>query len=418
MLNTVRHTTNHPEVSDLRRFQPLGSLEYSLLQQLAMELSIQQAPPGTRLLAQGNNEDSLLYLMQGKLILKAVDGGVQHISADSDSARSPIARLRPSRYDVVAETAVTYLVVPAKLMTAPEEEEPSKDGLELYEVVEEHEEAHEVAEDQLAFQLYEDLKSNKLLLPSLPDVAVLVGQTVNQDHADAHRVAKVIENDPVISAKIIKVANSARYAGATSIAALPDAVARIGLSTVHSLVITFALRELFRSQSPVLNRIMKDQWEQARELGAICHVLASRCKHINPETALLAGLVHNIGSVAIITHARDYPGLAEDTEVLQQVIENLKSPVGKMILTYWEFPKAVVEAAGDDPMRQHDGPCDMGDLVTIARHHVDSLALEDEEAPELSLPAYSKLSVEPEQIQSVLEEAQSQLQETMSLLSS
>jgi len=416
MLNTVS-SHQHPEVAQLRRFHPLAELDYPFLLQLAGQLVTEQAPPGKRLLALGDDEDSLLYLLRGTLVLRAADGGEKKFSAEEESARSPIARLRPSRFEVIAKTQVTYLVVPSDLL-APSQSSATPD-IGAYHVVEEFENDTEVEGDHIAFQIYEDLQSNKLLLPSLPEVAILVGRTVNEDHADAKRVARVIENDPVIAAKLIRVANSARYGGRTTISNLPDAIARIGLRSTHSLVITFALRELFRCNSPSLNRLMKDQWDHAREVGAICRVLASNCNTTDPETALLAGLMHNIGGVAIITNARDYPGLAEDAERLLDVIEHLKGSVGKMILTYWGFPKYLVESAGDDPYRIHEGPCDLGDLVTVARHHVDLETIGRHAADEggVKLPAYQKISLEPEKVEAVLEEARSELQETLSLLS-
>lgn len=413
---SIARSDDHPEAGQLRRFYPLGDLDFEFLQGLSRQLSIQSAHPGVRLLSLGDTEDSLLYLLRGSVALKAIDGVTQRMSADEKSARSPIARLRPSRFEVIAETRVDYLVVPASLLNAPPPNTPSTAGIELYEVVEKGAQGPDLAEDQLAFRMYEDLKSNKLLLPSLPNVAIQVGQAIKHDYADAKWVARVVQNDPVIAAKLIKVANSARYAGRASIASLTDAIARIGLTTTHSLVITFALRELFRCSSPTLNRIMREQWEQSRELGAICRVLAAQCGKIEPETALLAGLLHNIGSVAIITHARDYPELTSNTEVLMGVVGHLKSQVGKMILAYWDFPKSLVEAAGDQPLRTHEGPCDTGDLVNVARHHI--MAESQQEKPMTNLPAYEKLSVEPSEIHSILQEAQSELQETLSLLNS
>lgn len=416
MLNTAP-SPHHPEVAQLRRFHPLAELDYPFLLQLAAQLVIEQAAPGKHLLSLGDDEDSLLYLLNGTLMLRAADGNEKTISAEEESTRSPIARLRPSRFEVIAKTQVAYLVVTSDLL-APSQSTASPD-IGAYHVVEEVDKDTEVEGDHIAFQIYEDLKSNKLLLPSLPEVAILVGRAVNEDHADAKHVARVIENDPVITAKLIRVANSARYAGRATISSLPDAITRIGLRNTHSLVITFALRELFRCNSPSLNRLMKDQWDHAREVGAICRVLASNCKTADPETALLAGLMHNIGSVAIITNARDYPGLAENAEGLLDVIGHLKGSVGKMILTHWGFPKALVESAGDDPYRTHEGPCDLGDLVTVARHHVDLEAIGRHAADEggVKLPAYRKISLEPEKVEAVLDEARSELQETLSLLS-
>ena len=404
----------HPTIAQLRRLRPLGELDIDTLQQLADKLTVQQARKGSKLLSQGDTTDHMLFLLDGAVVLEAMDGGRQRISANEDSARTPVARLRPSRYDVICDSSVEYLAVPSSLLspTAPN----AASGLELYEVVDEAEGGQGAAEDQLAYQLYEDLKSNQLLLPSLPDVAIRVGQAVNHDLADAHRVARVIENDPVMTAKLIKVANSARYAGRASIAALPDAIARIGLNTTHSLVITFALRELFRCNIPSMYEIMRDLWQQAREVAAICHILAPRCSAVDPESALLAGLVHNIGGVVIITYARDFPELTGDPKMVLDIINRLKGQLGKMVLQRWDFPAPLVEAAVDDAMRSHEGACDMGDLVIVARQHVDDHGTVSSRAPDTTLPAYAKLGIKPEDIQLILEEADAELRDMLALL--
>lgn len=404
----------HPTIAQLRRLRPLGELDIDTLQQLADKLTVQHARKGSKLLSQGDTTDHMLFLLDGTVMLEAMDGGRQRISANEDSARTPVARLRPSRYDVICDSTVEYLTVPSSLLSPAAPKTGS--GLELYEVVDEADGGQGAAEDQLAYQLYEDLKSNQLLLPSLPDVAIRVGQAVNHDLADAHRVARVIENDPVMTAKLIKVANSARYAGRASIAALPDAIARIGLNTTHSLVITFALRELFRCNIPSMYEIMRDLWQQAREVAAICHILAPRCSAVDPESALLAGLVHNIGGVVIITYARDFPELTGDPKMVLDIIDRLKGQLGKMVLQRWDFPPSLVEAAVDDSMRSHEGACDMGDLVIVARQHVDDHGTVSSKALDVTLPAYTKLGIQPEDIQLILEEADAELRDMLALL--
>ncbi len=188
----------------------------------------------------------------------------------------------------------------------------------------------------------------------------------------------------------------------------------MAINTTHSLVITFALREIFRCNVPTLYESMRDLWEQARRVGAVCHILAKRCGKIDPESALLAGLVHNIGSVAIITYARDFPELSANLETLQGVTRRLKGQLGKMILTHWDFPAMLIEATEDHPHRIHEGPCDTGDLVVIARRHAGFDDGPGEE--ETELPAYAKLGFTAEQIHAVLEEAQAELDEMLALL--
>ena len=75
-------------------------------------------------------------------------------------------------------------------------------------------------------RLYEDLNADRLLLPSLPHVAVRIGEAVNEENSDARRVASLIETDPAIAVKIVKAANSARFGGASRAATVAEAVAR------------------------------------------------------------------------------------------------------------------------------------------------------------------------------------------------
>lgn len=359
----------------------------------------------------GDTEPNILYLLQGEVELRAQDGAVQHIRHDQPSAQAPIARLRPSRYEVVARSPVTYLLIPESLLQRAPDEVPNG-GLDLYEVVEEAGDTQDELNDQLIYRLYEDLNSNQLLLPSLPEVAVRVGQAVNHELADAKRVAKVIENDPVITAKLIRIANSARYAGSTTVASLPDAITRIGLSTTHQLVISFALRELFRTQSPNLNAMMHDLWEDARHVAAISHVLARHCQSLDPETALVAGLVHNIGEVAALSYAREFSALTGHPEALSTAVSQVGPSIGPRILEKWDFPVMLVQAVqalGDD--KDARSSCDYGDLLVMAQYQYRR-----RNEPEIAPPATSAGIGDPEEVAILLSEAEQELQEMLALL--
>ena len=137
-------------------------------------------------------------------------------------------------------------------------EKSSTLSLETYDVEEEEDYGQMDAENRLTLHIYEDLNTNRLLLPSLPHVAVRIGEAVNDAKSDARRVAGLIENDPAIAVKIVKAANSARYGGVAQVATVTEAVARLGMQNTQILVITFALRELFRTKSKVLEKRMQD----------------------------------------------------------------------------------------------------------------------------------------------------------------
>lgn len=414
----------HPTPATLRSLSTLRELPNEQLQSLSNRLEVYSAPKGTRLLDRGSKDPSMIYLLHGSIRLKADDGANKLINHQDPSAHSPIARLRPSRYDVVAASKISYLRLDSDLLEEVDSSLENSTSLlvDTYQVEEDTEFSEMAAENQLTVQIYQDLNSDQLLLPSLPDIAIRVGQTINQDYADAARVAHVIENDPTIAIKLLKVANSARYAGTQPVERLSDAVTRLGLDTVHQLVITFALRELFRSNSAVLNQHMRKLWEQTRQVAAIAHVLSSQCPRLDPEVALLAGLVHDIGSVAVLGYARDFPEVANDKTALLASMNHLRAQLGNMILVKWHLPNKLAQVASDADhwKREHDGLCDYSDLVIVAKLHTLIGSKEAGELPEVDqIPAFGKLGFNRDGAESslqILDEARSEIRDTLALL--
>jgi hypothetical protein len=130
------------------------------------------------------------------------------------------------------------------------------------------------------------------------------------------------------------------------------------------------------------------------DIAAICFVLARERGRFDPEEALLAGLIHDIGAIAVLTSATRYPGLAANHERLERTIRCLAGDVGAMILREWHFPVVMVSAARDAEfwMREHDGRADLTDLVIVAQAH-DRLRLKasDELPPVDEIPAFERV---------------------------
>lgn len=416
-------STNHPAPEVLRQLSSFRDLSAQRLQELSDRLHIYTAPKGARLLEHGSQDPSLLFLLNGTLELTAADGAKTRIGHQDPSARSPIARLRPSRYAVLAATPVTFLRIDTDLLDDVDSslENYSSLMIDTYQVDEDTELSELNVENQLTVQIYEDLNSNQLLLPSLPDIAIRVGEAVNHDYANANRVARVIENDPAITAKILKAANSVLYSAGQPVRTVPEAVVRIGLERVHQLVITFALRELFRSHSPALNSRMRALWGHSRQVTAIASVMAAHCARLSRETALLAGLLHDIGSVAVIGYARDFPEVVETPTMLDQTLRRLKGQLGSMILAKWQLPEELASVAGnaDNWSYTHPGHCDYVDLVVVANLQALKTAGEPGNPPPESVPAFAKLGIDQHSdvtLEQILGEAKEQIRETLALL--
>jgi HD-like signal output (HDOD) protein len=364
--------STHPTPATLRRLTPLRDLDTDAIESLSRQLEIQHAGRGKTLLDIGDSDDSMLYLLEGRCKLIAQDGGIKIIHDADPSARAPIARLRPSRYRVVTESPVSFLRVDGALLDEDLSfEGPSMMTLENYEVDERDDLGHLDAENRLTLQIYEDLNSDRLLLPTLPNVAIRIGEAINDENSDARRVASVIETDPAISLKIVKAANSARFGGVSQVGTVTEAVARLGMQNTRILVVTFALRELFRTDSRPLERRMLALWEHSRRVASLAQVLGDKVGGFNSHEALLAGLVHDIGAIAVIAYAKDFAEVIADPPALEASIGALRSQLGGMILSRWKLPVELVTAAkeAENWYREHAGEPDYTDLVIVAQVH-------------------------------------------------
>jgi HD-like signal output (HDOD) protein len=419
---TILETAEHPSVDTLSSFSALKDLGSDKLLELARQLVVSTASRGARLLANGSEDSSTFYLLEGKLQLTAADGGVQLMGHDDSSARNPVARLRPSRYEVTAATPVRFLRIEENLLDGLTGNGESVSSIELYEVTEEDAFGDLELENQLTVRLFEDLNADRLLLPSLPDVAIKVGTAVSEEDTDAATVAQIVETDPAITAKLLKAANSARFAGRADVRGVNEAIVRLGLRTTHHLVVTFALRELFRSPSSQLRQKMRDLWEHSCRIAALSHVLANKVGGFDAEFALLAGLVHDIGALAVLAYAGEYSEGQLALADIDATVARLRSRIGGMLLRRWQLAPelAAVAEHAENWMREGSSKPDYIDLVIIAQLQAfDGNGQAPGPVAIESTPAFTKLGlgeVTPDSKLAILDEAAEEVHETEILI--
>jgi HD-like signal output (HDOD) protein len=410
---------NDLTIDSLRRFIPLRDMSDPQLQVLLRAVDTRQARPGELLIKIGSRDNFSYLLLKGTVRLKAEDGKVMDLNTDHPSALSPLARLVPRMYDVSAVTPIEYLRIDNNLIKDVSAE---SQGLPAYQVSGEQEGEATDFENQITFSFLQDLNQDQLQLPSLPEVAVRIGRAMEDDKTDASDIARIIQTDPVITAKLIKAANSALYGGQSSVETCSSAVIRLGNKLTHKLVLTFTLQDLFKTDSRLLQKRMKELWRHSTKVAAICYVLAKREKRFDPEHAMLAGLMHDIGVVAILNYANDYPEEVQKPDVLEQAISRLRAQTGSMILSKWGFATEFIVATleCEEWMRDNGANADYCDLVIIAQLHSfvgTDMAMR---APAIhKVPALKRLDLgdlTPRASLKILEEAKDQISEAEALL--
>ncbi|EMP57421.1 signal transduction protein [Marinobacter santoriniensis NKSG1] len=404
----------------LKSFQPLNRLTDDQLVLLASRAERRTHGPGQRVAERGVRDGLDIFLVSGAVELQAVDGRKSIIEAETDKALNPIARLQPRMYDVVAVKPSEFLVIEQDVLnqllrSAPvnQVEMGSEDGVSGGD--EEH---------QLLMEFYSELRSNQIKLPSVPDVAWKVRRAVDRDESSAEQVAAVVSADPAMAAKLVRSCNSPLYRGFSDVRNVREAVVRLGMRTTRQLVSVFALREVFKTRQASLQKEMEKLWTHSREVAALCWVLADQATRIDPEEALLAGLLHDIGVVPVLVQAEHHSALFSNEANLGHAIRELRADVGTAVLENWAFPAAFLESvrhAEDWHYECREPEPQLVDVVIVAQLHSmigsnqnDSLPAFDE------VPAYRRLGeleLNASRSLQLLTEARARVQEVQQLLS-
>ena len=102
-------------------------------------------------------------------------------------------------------------------------------------------------------------------------------------------------------------------------------------------------------------------------VAAMSHAVARRLAKVNPDTALLAGLLHGIGQLYILTRTAKHPELFENEAVYHNIVRDWHSSIAKALLENWDMAEEIVEAVGnyEDIGRTHAGPTDLTDVLTV-----------------------------------------------------
>ena len=240
-----------------------------------------------------------------------------------------------------------------------------------------------------ARQIVRDAMADQLELPIMPELALMVRRKSLDPGSSAADLTLIIQTDIAITTKLIQVANSPLYRGYEPIQSLNEAIARIGMIAVRDIVTGLAIKQMFVTEQPRLRRRMRDLWEHSARVAANCSVLARHQGGFDPEQALLAGLVHDIGELAIIKYADAFSPSELSDESLAKTIKLLGAKLGAVMLRQWKLDDELVFAAlhADAFDRASESVVRLVDLVQVAQLHLLS------NAPQTEVPNITQLSV-------------------------
>lgn len=221
--------------------------------------------------------------------------------------------------------------------------------------------------DIIQAELDDALASDRLELPTLPEVALRIRDTAQKDDISPKELARVVSEDPALATRFIRIANSPMFRAIREIDDLQHAISRIGVEYAANLAAGLAIENMFQATSELVDRKMRAVWTHACEVAAISGVLAKSFTRLRPDQATLAGLIHTIGALPILTFAEDHPELIRDSFTLEQLISSLHGRIGRKILESWEFPEDLVLVPGHyTDFDRNVADVDFVDLVMVS----------------------------------------------------
>jgi len=417
MSDALTAASQPPSPAEIARFWPLDGLKEADLAVISQHTEVCRHRAGAMVLAAGSDDTYSWYLGSGAVGLRSGEKAGSVVESASDLSRFPLSNLRPHRYSITALSEVSLFRIDKTVLGRV----INRDDNPLHHVAVPLPPA-QLADDPLCTGILRDIQQGNVPIPSLPNIVMQIYRVINDANADARKIARVIQADPAITAKLLSTANSTFYRRARSVESCAEAVVRLGPPAVRNLVTTFVMRELFQSRVPMIQHHVKSLWSHSAMVAAISFNLARATPRMNPDTALLAGLMHDIGSLGILGYAERHPELLKNRDKLADVIATFRGQLGAEILQQWKLPEPVVGAARDaeDWHRDPRPEPDYSDLVLISQlHHVSGDA-NLWSMPRLhEVPAFRKMAsgrLSPNLSLAILDEAQDYIDETASWL--
>ena len=254
-----------------------------------------------------------------------------------------------------------------------------------------------------------ELSGGHVDLPSFPEIAVKVRRVLEDSETSTDKVVRVVGSEPALVGQLLRIANSASLnRSGRAVTDLRTAINRIGYNMVRSAAMSFSMNQIRNSNKlAALAPHLKDLWERSTYVAAYAYVLARECSRVNPDEALLAGMMHGIGKLYILTRAVAHPELFTNETALNDIISEWYPSIGKAILENWGFSESMARAVGQEDSSRHDAHApDLTDVVAAAVVMVSSgTDIAGLEAALQGLPAAKRLGLDESKTHAVMQDS-------------
>ena len=191
-----------------------------------------------------------------------------------------------------------------------------------------------------------DLSGSEISFPTFLDITFQVRTALKDPNLNVEQLARLIGAEPLMSIKIIRMANSAALnPSGREIADVKSAIVRVGMEAVRTVSFAVAMEQLLKSkQMQAFEGISRKLWEHTSHVAALCRVLARKVAKINGDEAMFAGLVHDLGVFYLMSRAVAFPDLVNDKVEMHALLVGWHDNIGHALLSALGTPESVLKA--------------------------------------------------------------------------
>ena len=204
----------------------------------------------------------------------------------------------------------------------------------------------EGADEDLLWNIERKIERGRFQLPQLPSTSVAAIELTNHPSADIIELSQMISTDPLLCSELLKTANSVLYAAEIPAETLHDAIMRIGMRALRSLIFSVSMRGVIL-RGHGLSEYAEEVWRQALSLAAIARAIAREVR-VEPDKAFMLGLLQDIGKIALLTMLREE--VRERSEVnpalVGRMFHRFHERAGAAMAKAWRLPAELTSVAG------------------------------------------------------------------------
>ncbi len=251
-------------------------------------------------------------------------------------------------------------------------------------------------------------------LPTIPQVLAKVSTVVNNPKSSAKDLAKIISEDQVLTARLLKLVNSSFYGFPQKVTTVTGAIVLLGFEAIRKLVLSTSLINILQVNHNA-KEAARELWDHALCCGIVAKLIGEKTKYTDAEELFVAGLLHDIGKVVQLNFF--YDDYYEITK--RSKIENIESrlievdvfgighdQMGVLLARYWNLPKKLEDAMGfhHTPFQANNNQVIVSivHVANVLAHCITMSMGEDTVLPELDKEVWKQLQLTDIDIDSVI----------------